>query len=74
MAKPKPFFPQGYFQGLYTQQHHDAQANINNDNKQATVQFQSERGLEDTLTLYFSKDNAEFDLTAWRKGLSRTDH
>jgi hypothetical protein len=74
MAKPKPFFPDGYYQGLFTQQHHDALANIINDYKQATGEFQSVRGLEDTLSLYFSKDNTEFDLTAWRKGLSRTDH
>jgi hypothetical protein len=74
MAKPKPFFPNGYYQRLFTQQHHDALANVINDYKQATGQFQSVRGLEDTLSLYFSKDNIEFDLTAWRKGLSRTDH
>jgi hypothetical protein len=74
VAKPRPFFPNGYNQRLFTQAHHEALANIINDYKQATGEFQSVRGVEDTLSLYFSKDNLGFELTTWRKGLSRTDY
>jgi len=74
VAKPKPFFPNGYYQRLFTQAHHAALANIINDYKQATGEFQSVRGVEDALSLYFSKDNIDFDLNTWRRGLSRADY
>lgn len=72
--KSKPFFPNGYYQGLFTPEHHAALANIINDYKHATSVFQSVRGIEDSLSLYFAKDNTAFDLSNWRKALSRTDY
>jgi hypothetical protein len=70
----KPLFPKGYQQKLFSSVNHEAVVNVIAYYKATVGELASVRGIEDVLSLYFAKDNANFDLSAWRKSLGRTDY
>lgn len=79
MSKPRtksePFFPQGYNRKLFSAEQRNAIANLILDYKLVVGAFMTVQGVEDTLSLYFAKDDqTDFDLSDWRKRLGRQDY